>query len=113
MSHATFSLDLPGLLQAQVSAAREIGLYANESALIADAIQMLFAARPDVQLATACQLYQRGSVSLGKAAELAGCDLSSFKRALAQHGIARTAPESLAETTALAQVALQITGQAD
>ena len=46
-------------------------------------------------------------VRLGKAAELAGLDLVSFKRALAERGIARTAPESLAETTAMVQVSLR------
>jgi len=112
MSVSTLTLRLPELLQEQVVAAREVGLYEDEADLIADATQMLLAARPDVRLATASQLYQRGVVSLGKAAELAGLDIVSFKQSLAQQGIPRTAPESLAETTAMAQAALQVTGRA-
>ena len=107
MSVSAMSLRLPGLLQEQMIAARETGLYASEAELVADAIGTLMAARPDVRLATACRLYERGTVSLGKAAELAGLDLVSFKRALAERGIARTAPESLAETIEMAQASLR------
>ena len=108
MEVSTLALHLPDLLQAQVTAARQAGLYADEADLIVDAIQMLLAARPDVRQASACQLYRRGVVSLGKAKELAGLDLVSFKRALAQQGIARTAPESLTETIEMAHSALQV-----
>ncbi len=111
MSVSALTLCLPELLQEQVTAAREIGLYDDEADLIADAVQMLLAARPDVRLATAGQLYRRGIVSLGKAAELAGLDIVSFKQSLAQQGILRAAPESLSETTAMAEVALRITGR--
>ncbi len=111
MNTSTLALRLPGLLQAQVTAAREVGLYADEADLIADAIQMLLAARPDVRLATAGQLYQRGEISLGKAAELAGLDIINFKRALAELDIPRTAPESVSETTAMAQTALRLAGR--
>lgn len=112
MSTPPLTLHLPGLLQAQIMAAREVGLYEDEMDLIHDAVQMLLLARPDVRLKTAAQLYRRGDVSLGKAAELAGMDIVSFKRALAEMSIARTAPEPLAEITAMAQTALQIANRA-
>jgi predicted HTH domain antitoxin len=105
------SLHLPGLLQEQMIAAREVGLYASEADLVADAIGTLMAARPDVRLATACRLYERGTVSLGKAAELAGLDLVSFKRALDERGITRTAPESMAETLDITQASLRAAGR--
>lgn len=108
MNVSDLALRLPKLLQAQVVAAREVGLYDDEADLIADAIQMLLAARPEVRIATACQLYRREIVSLGKAAELAGLDIVSFKRALAKQGVERTAPESLSETVEMAQAALRI-----
>lgn len=111
MEAPTLALRLPGLLQAQVTAARQVGLYANEADLITDAVQMLLAARPDVRQASACQLYQRGVVSLGKAAELAGLDVVSFKRVLAQHGVTRTAPESLDETLEMAHNAVKMSGR--
>lgn len=111
MSVSAMSLHLPGLLQEQLIAAREAGLYASEADLVADAISTLMAARPDVRLATACRLYERGTVSLGKAAELAGLDLVSFKCALDERGIIRTAPESLAETLDMAQASLRVAGR--
>ena len=111
MEASTLALRLPGLLQAQVTAARQIGLYEDEADLIADAVQMLLAARPDVRQASACQLYQRSVVSLGKAAELAGLDIVSFKRVLAQHGVVRVAPESIDETFEMARGAVQASGR--
>jgi len=59
------------------------------------------------QQASACQLYQQGFVSLGKAAELAGLDIVSFKRMLVEQGIIRTDPESLDETLEMAHRAIQ------
>ena len=108
MDVSNLALRLPGLLQAQVVAARDVGLYDDEADLIADAVQMLLAARPDVRIATACELYRRDVVSLGKAA---GLDIVSFERALARRDIARTAPESLSETTAMAQDVVRIAGR--
>jgi predicted HTH domain antitoxin len=108
MNVSETALNLPGLLQEQIVAARETGFYASEAELVADAIRTLLAARPDVRLATACRLYERGIVSLGKAAELAGIDLVSLKCALDEQGIARTAPESPAETTEMARASLRV-----
>ena len=100
------TLDLPDLLQEQITAAWETGFYASEEALIIDAIRILMAARPDVRLATACRLYERGTISLGKAAELADVDVETFKQALSERGIERTAPESSAETIEMAEASL-------
>lgn len=111
MSVSTTSLHLPGLLQEQIVAAQEAGFYASEAELVTDAVRTLLAARPDVRLATACKLYERGTVSLGKAAELAGLDMVSLKRVLYERGITRTAPESLAETTKMAHASLQAAGR--
>jgi predicted HTH domain antitoxin len=111
MSVLPSSLDLPALLLDQIAAAREAGFYASEAELIADAVRVLLAARPDVRLATACRLYERGTVSLGKAAELAGLDVVNLKRVLAKRGIVRIAPESLSETTEMARASLKAAGR--
>ena len=111
MSTSTGSLHLPGLLLEQITAAQEAGFYASEAELVADAVRTLLAARPDVRVAAACRLYEQGTVSLGKAAELAGLDIENLKRALDKRGISRTAPESLAETTEMAHVSLRRTGR--
>jgi predicted HTH domain antitoxin len=111
MSISAMSLRLPGLLQEQLIAARDAGCYTSEAELVADAVRMLLAARPDVRWATACRLYERGIVSLGRAAELAGLDVVNMKRILHERGIVRIAPESLTETTAMARVSLQVAGR--
>ncbi|MFN2290660.1 MAG: UPF0175 family protein, partial [Anaerolineae bacterium] len=103
MGVSTDALDLPALLREQIEAAREVGLYDSDTELIADAIRVLLAARPDVRLASACRMYEVGTVSLGKAAELAELDIVSFKRALSERGIDRMAPESSEETIGMAK----------
>jgi predicted HTH domain antitoxin len=112
MSVSTSSIHLPGFLQEQIAAAQEAGLYASEAELIADAVRTLLAARPDVRLVTACRLYERGTLSLGKAAELSGLDVEGLKHALAEQGISRIAPESLDETREMAHVSLRKAGRA-
>jgi predicted HTH domain antitoxin len=62
---------------------------------------------------TACRLYERGTVSLGKAVELADIDVESFKQALHERGIERTAPESPAETMEMAEASLRAAGRSD
>jgi len=101
-------LDLPELMQEQISAAQDAGFYASETELVAEAIRVLLAARPDVRIETACRLYARGSVSIGKAADLAELDLVSFKRALYERGISRVAPETLEETKEMAARSLRV-----
>ena len=92
------------LLQLQVKAARESGFYASEADLIADAVRTLLAARPDIRLASACRLYEQGEISLGKAAELAGLDIVSFKAKLHELGIDRIDPEPLDEIRSMAKI---------
>jgi predicted HTH domain antitoxin len=90
-----------------VSIAAESGLYTSESAFIADAIRTLLAARPDVRVTIACQLYARGFISIGKAAELSGLDIEELKAALYERGISRMATEDAAETQAMVAAALK------
>ena len=104
-------LHLPDLLSAQLVAAHEAGYYDSEDELLAEAVRTFLAARPDVRVAAACRLYERGTVSLEKAAELAGLNSVAMKQALHQRGISRAAPESLAETEAMARAALQSSGR--
>ena len=111
MSTSTALLHLPELLREQIAAAQEAGFYASEAELVADAVRTLLAARPDVRVATACRLYEQGTVSLGKASELAGLDVVAFKRALDTRNISRTAPESLTETSEMARASLRQAGR--
>ena len=96
------SISLPTRLHEQIMAACEAGFYASESELVTDAVRTLLAARPDLRVAIACHLYAQGTISLGRAAELAGIDMVRLKHVLHEQGITRTAPESLAETVEMA-----------
>lgn len=98
---------LSPLLEAEVNVAAESGLYASEEEFIGDAIRTLLAARPDVRLTIACKLYERGSISIGKAAELSGLDIEAMKLILHERGISRAAPEDVSETERMAQTALR------
>lgn len=104
-------VDLPAFLQEQLAAAQEAGFYSSEAELVTDAVRTLLAARPDLRVATACQLYARGSVSLGRGAEMAGLDVERFKCTLHERGITRTAPESPAETIEMTHTALEAAGR--
>jgi predicted HTH domain antitoxin len=103
---------LPDPLSAQLVAAHEAGYYDSEEELVAEAVRTFLAARPDVRVAAACRLYERGTVSLEKAGELAGLNSVAMKQALHQRGISRVSPESLAETESMARAALQSSGHA-
>ncbi|PKO22687.1 MAG: hypothetical protein CVU38_07995 [Chloroflexi bacterium HGW-Chloroflexi-1] len=102
---------LPPLLREGVAVVPETGFYTSEREFVTEAIRTLLATRPDVRLAIACKLYARGSISLGKAVELSGLNVEAMKAALHRHGASRVAPESLAETSAMAKAALQIVGR--
>ena len=99
-------LHLPEMLSAQLVAAHEAGYYDSEEELVAEAVRTFLAARPDVRVAATCRLYERGTVSLEKAGELAGLNSVAMKQTLHQRGISRLAPESLAETESMARAAL-------
>lgn len=111
MSVSTVPVDSPAFLQEQLAAAQEAGNYASEAELVTDAVRTLLAARPELRVATACQLYARGTVSLGRGAELAGLDVVRFKHALHERGITRSASESAAETIDMANTALEAAGR--
>ena len=108
---ADFHLHLPDLLSAQVVAAHEAGYYESEEELIPEAVRTFLAARPDIRVAAACRLYEKGTVSLEKAGELAGLNSDAMKRTLHEWGVSRIAPESLAETEEMAHAALQSAGR--
>ena len=89
-----------------MTAAREAGFHWSEAELATDAVRALLAARPDLCVATTGQLYARGTVSLGRGAELAGLDVVRFKHTVHERGMTRTAPEALPETIEMARTGL-------
>lgn len=104
-------ISLPADLEQQVTALTKSGGYSNVESLLRDALGVLLAARPDLREAVACTLYAQGVFSLGKAAEWSGLSIEILKEALHRRGVTRQAPESLAETEAMARRALKRAGR--
>lgn len=94
-------------IEEEIAAVAETGLYESREAFLADAVHTILAARPDLREAVSCRLYEKGTFSLGRAAEWAGISVEAMKEALHQRGIARTGPEDLAETQAMAREAMR------
>lgn len=99
------------LLEAELEAVTETGLYDSRESFLSDAVQTLFAARPDLREAVAYRLYEKGILSLGRAAEWSGLSIEALKERLHQRGISREAPEDLDETEAMARAALRSAGR--
>jgi predicted HTH domain antitoxin len=95
-------------LEEELEAITETGLYKSREAFLTDAVNTLLAARPDIREAVACRLYAKGVFSLGRAAAWAGISIEAMKESLHRAGISREAPESLAETEAMAREAMKI-----
>lgn len=67
------------------------GGYEDGDAVIADAVRELLRQRPELRLSLAVEKYRSGTVSLNRAAELAGVSTEAFKDELADRGIDRDA----------------------
>jgi predicted HTH domain antitoxin len=99
-------------LEAELDAVTETGLYDSRESFLSDAVQTLFAARPDLREVVACRLYDKGIFSLGRAAEWTGLSIEDLKERLDRRGVSRQAPETAEETEALARAALRAAGRA-
>ena len=69
----------------------DLGGYENADAVLEDAIRTLLRRRPELRRELAVEKYRRGTVSLNRAAELAGVSTEGFKTELAERGIPREA----------------------
>jgi predicted HTH domain antitoxin len=99
------------LLEAELQAITETGLYESRESFLSDAVRTLFAARPDLRETVACRLYEKGIFSLGRTAEWSGLSIEELKESLHRRGISRQAPESVEETEAMARAALRAAGR--
>lgn len=66
-----------------------IGGYEDTEAVLDDAIRTFLRQRPELRLEFAIEKYRRGTVSLNRAAELAGVASEEFKTELAERGVKR------------------------
>jgi len=83
----TISFTAPELLKMEIEASSEIGYYDNKSEFLRDATRTLLAARKDLRMAIACELYKKEKISLGRAVEIADVNYEEMKRILAERDI--------------------------
>ena len=67
------------------------GGYDDTDAVVEEAVRELLRRRPELRLSLAVEKYRNGTVSLNRAAELAGVSAEAFKTELADRGIDRDA----------------------
>lgn len=83
----TISFTAPDLLRMEIEASSEIGYYDNKSEFLRDATRTLLAARKDLRIAIACELYKKEKISLGRAVEIADVNYEEMKKLLVERGI--------------------------
>ncbi len=67
----------------------EKGYYASKSELMKDAFRALLNTKSDLKISLSIELYLKGTISIGRASELAGMTIIEFKDVLAGRGIVR------------------------
>ena len=86
-------------------------LLQGQSEFVAEALRTLLAARPDVRIAVAVKLYERGDIAIGKACEISGLDIESMKEELHRRGVRRPTAEDVSEVIAMAEAARRLAGR--
>ena len=99
------------LIDKEISVIPSTGLYKSGDDFIRDAINTLLAARKDVRVAIASELYKRGEISFGKAVEIASVDLEEMKEILHKKGIVRESGMELNEIESIAEEAVKFAGR--
>jgi predicted HTH domain antitoxin len=71
----------------ELAAAIRAGCFSSEREAVREAVQMMFASRPQLRLEAAIQQYLEGEITLGRAADSAGVTRWRFRELLLQRGI--------------------------
>ncbi len=99
------------LIEKEMRIIPSTGLYKNGEDFLKDAVNTLLAARKDVRVAIACELYKRGEISFGKACEIASVDIEEMKEILHKKAIYRISGLKIKETEALAEEGVKFAGR--
>jgi predicted HTH domain antitoxin len=71
------------LLEDELKAVVQAGAYSSKEEAIGHALEVLLAANAPLRIKTAVELYRQGTVTVARAAEMAGLELEAFKDQLA------------------------------
>lgn len=80
------TIEFPEQLKAELEVIPKTGYYTSTSEFLKDAIKTIFAARKDLRVSVAVELYKKG-YSLGRVAEIADVDYEEMEQILAKSGI--------------------------
>lgn len=73
----------------EMNALVNAGIFRNKTEMVKEALRLLFATRPQLNVEAAVQLYKEGEITLGRAAEIAGITRWEFETLLMDRGITR------------------------
>lgn len=99
------------LLKKELEIIPNTGFYESEEEFVSDAINTLLAARKDLRVSIACELYKKGVVSFGKACEVAYLNIEEMKEVLHEKGIVRRVHTTPDEIEAMAKEAIKRSGR--
>ncbi len=80
------TIEFPEPLQAELEVIPKTGHYTSTSEFLKDAMKAVLAARKDLRISIAIELYKKG-YSLGRVVEIADVDYEEFKIVLVKNGI--------------------------
>lgn len=95
------------LVKKELKVIQSTGFYRDEEEFIKEAINTLLAARKDLRVSVACELYKRDEISLGKACEIASLNIEEMKEVLYKRGIKRSVNVSSVEMESMAKKAIR------
>jgi len=75
----------------------DLALYRDEQEVIDEGVRYILRSHPEYRTEIAIKRYKEETVSLGKAADLAGISLEEMKEVLGTRGVALKGPESKEE----------------
>lgn len=96
------------LMKKELKVISSTGLYRDEDEFIKEAVNTLLAARKDLRVSIACELYKRDEISLGKACEIASLNIEEMKEELHKRGIMRKVNVSSEEMEGMAKKAVEL-----
>jgi predicted HTH domain antitoxin len=97
MATKTISFTAPDILGMEIEASSSIGYYDNKSEFLRDATRTLLAARKDLRIAIACELFNKNKISIGKAVEISGLHFDEFKKILSKTGNTKRGSRTVSE----------------
>lgn len=96
------------LVKKEMSVISSTGFYRDEEEFIKEAVNTLLAARKDLRVSIACELYKKEEISLGKACEIASLNIEGMKEVLHKRGIMRRVNVSSEEMERMAKKAIEL-----